>query len=349
MRLLVITQKLDIDDENLGSFHRWLEEFSKHMSNVVVIASFVGRVSLPENVAIYSLGKDRVPGSDVRKRLARVWKFWELFSHHYVRVDAVFFHMIPEFVVAAAPFIVAHRKPTALWYVHKSVTRALRIAESLVDFVFTASELSFRLPSKKVFYTGHAIDTDFFSPATHPNRHTDIRLLTVGRISPVKDYDTILHACALLKDSWREPWTLSIIGGPLMQRDQAYYESLKKLVREKGLERQVFFHGARPWREIPETYREHDVFLSMSTTGSIDKSVLEAMSVGLTVLTANEAFSTLLPPVNFLERRSPELLAARIKQLARENRPNMTLRNSVIEKHSLEKTIKSILHVYTLL
>ena len=41
MRLLIFTQRVDREDENLGSFHRWIEEFAKHFDSVSVIA---GRV-----------------------------------------------------------------------------------------------------------------------------------------------------------------------------------------------------------------------------------------------------------------------------------------------------------------
>lgn len=342
MRLLVITQKVDKNDENLGFFHRWIEEFSKNCSEVAVIANFVGKYDLPRNVRVLSLGKEKG-----KNKITRLMLFWYLFFQNIRRADAVFFHMIPGYVLAAFPFLLFYRKPSALWYVHKSVTRGLALAERLVDWIFTASDLSFRLPSKKVLYTGHAIDTETFQPTTYNLQPTTLRLLTVGRISPVKDIETIIRACGVLKNTWNRQWTLSVVGGPLMPRDIQYLESLKKMMRAEGLESHIHFEGARPFSEIPQLYREHDIFISMSTTGSIDKSVLEAMSSGLTVVTANEAFQSLLPPQYFLEKRSPEFLAERIKMLADENRPSMALRSLVMQKHSLEKTVKKIIDAYS--
>lgn len=340
MKLLIVTQKVDQDDENLGFFHRWIEEFAKHSDGVAVIANSAGSYNLPDNASVFSLGKERRFG-----RWYRIWRFWKLFFREYRRSDAVFFHMIPEFVILAAPLLIFGKKPSALWYVHKSVTWRLKLAERLVSWVFTASELSFRLPSKKVIYTGHAIDTKTFVPSSkfQVSSSHGLRLLTVGRISPVKDIETVIRACAILKDSWDRSWSLSIVGGPLMARDREYLASLKKLVKEGGLEAYVHFEGGRPFGEVPEIYRDHDIFISMSTTGSLDKSVLEAMSSGLTVITANEAFQSLLPPQYFLEKRSPEFLAERIKTLADENRPNTQLRELVISQHSLEGTIAKIL------
>ena len=325
--LLIIAQKIDKNDENLGFFH-----------GLTVIAGATGAYKFPANVKVHSLGKEKGAG-----KLSRLWKFWKLFFHYYPRSDMVLFHMIPEFVVAVSPFLLFSRKPTALWYVHKSVTLWLKFAERLVDWIFTASELSFRLPSKKVIYTGHAIDTNFFVPGNSFHMPSQaFRMLTVGRISPVKDYETIIRACKILKDSWPRPWTLSIVGGPLMGRDKEYLLLLKKQVAELGLERNIVFQGAHSYTEIASLYHDHDMFISMSTTGSIDKAVLEAMSCGLTTITSNEAFSGILKPPYFLERKGAELLAERIKFLADENRPNIALRNSVAREHSLKNTISRI-------
>ena len=342
MKLLVVTQKVDEEDENLGFFHRWLEEFARRSDRVWVVANTVGRCSLPANVEVYSLGKEK--GS---WRILRLWKLWKIFLRLWGRTDAVFFHMIPDFVLMAAPFLVLASKPAALWYTHKSVTKRLKLAEKLVDYIFTASELSFRLPSKKVIFTGHAIDTEFFKPNLKPQilSSSSIRMITIGRISPVKNIETIIHACSLLKNSWDQSWILSIVGGPLMARDYAYFNSLKKNVRDAGLTDRILFYGARPYTEVAEIYNDHDIFISMSSTGSIDKSVLEAMSAGLTVLTANEAFQPILPASYFLEKRSPNFLVGRIKALAYEPRPNSVLRQLVIEHHSLVQTIGKIIKI----
>lgn len=339
MKILIITQKVDKNDEVLGFFHRWIEEFAKFCDSVVVIASSKGEVKLPQNVSVFTFGR--------KWRLFRLYKFWELFSYHYARTDAVFFHMCPEFVLAASPFLISLKKPTALWYVHKSVTRNLKFAERLVEWIFTASELSFRLPSKKVIYTGHAIDTKAFAPIFNSQFSISkgFKLLSIGRISPVKDLETVIRACGILKNSWQRSWSLSIVGGPAMERDKEYLESLKNLVSSLGLQNFVHFTGPRPYTEAPEIYRDHDIFISTSTTGSIDKSVLEAMSSGFTVITANEAFQTLLPEKYFLEKRSPEFLAERIKTLADEPRPNLALRELVVKNHSLEKTIRKIAEI----
>lgn len=348
MNLFIVAQKIDRDDENLGFFHRWVEEFAKHYTGITVIASFVGRHDLPKHIAVFSFGKENGAGL-----LKRIWRYWRLFRRHCRASDAIFFHMIPEFVLAAFPFLLCsasrYGRPSALWYVHKSVTRTLRVAERMIDYVFTASELSFRLPSKKVIITGHAIDTDIFTPdsGSHIRNSRNVRLLTVGRIAPVKDIETMILAGAVLKNVWDRQWTLSVIGGPMSRRDEEYFMRLKSLAGEKGLSDHIFFLGPRPYGAIPAIYRDHDIFISLSRTGSVDKSVLEAMSSGLSVICANEAFQSILPAENFLENRDPEALARRIMALADGRGPREDLRSIVVENHGLARTIKRIVDTLT--
>ena len=342
MKLLIITQSVDKNDENLGAFYYWWEKMAQHVDRLTIIASKVGAHHLPTNVAVYSLGKEQG-----RDWIGRIWKFVELFSDHYARSDAVLFHQIPEFVLAAAPFLLGRKRIAALWYAHGSVSRRLRWAERLADHIFTSSELGFRISSKKVFHLGQAINTDLFYPVTSnpvtnhqlPVTGNGLRLITVGRISPVKHYETIINALAILRSQWGRSWTLSIVGGPITPGDYAYTEKIKGVIREKGLENQIHFYGQRPYSEIAETLREHDLFLNVSRTGSLDKAVLEAMACGLTVITSNEAYRTVLPPTYFLEQISPEFLAARIKSLADEPRPNTALREIVLRDHALEQTV----------
>src|SRR5438477_10970647 len=123
MKLLIVTQKVNLQDDNLGFFHHWIDEFAKHCEEVVVIAGRTGTYDLPPNVKILSFRK-----SGRESPLRRLWTFWELFSKYYARSDAVFFHMIPEFVIAAAPFLLTNRKRSGLWYVHKSINWKTRLA-----------------------------------------------------------------------------------------------------------------------------------------------------------------------------------------------------------------------------
>ena len=59
MRLLIVTQKVDREDDLLGFFHQWIIEFAKHCESVTVICLEEGSHRLPSNVRVFSLGKER--------------------------------------------------------------------------------------------------------------------------------------------------------------------------------------------------------------------------------------------------------------------------------------------------
>ncbi len=342
MRLLIVTQSVDRDDPNLGAFYCWFDALAERLERLVLIADHVGGHDLGQNVEVYALGKDKEAG-----RMRRLWRFWEFFSRFYADSDAVLFHQIPEFALAGAPFLLSLKKTTALWYAHKSITRRLRAAEQLVDWVFSSSPEGFRLPSKKVIFTGQAIDTNVFFPSSKLQAPSSpLRLITVGRIAPVKECETMIRAVALLpKTIKKQRWSLTFVGAPLLERDHAYLYRLTALVRDLGMQDRIAFAGSQPFTQIPDMLRAHDIFLNLSATGSLDKAVLEAMSCGLSVITANEAYRSILPAPSFLDRVSPETLAQRIRAVAEEERPNHALRSLVCERHSLDRTIEKILGV----
>ena len=156
-RILILTQKVDVNDDVLGFFHGWLEKLAQK-TDLFVIANYVGDYKLPDNVKVFSLGKEKRANSLV-KNLKYQWFLLKLLP----KVDGVFFHMCPEYVIGAHLLPKIFRKKTLLWYTHKAVNWKLKLAEKLIDKIFTASKESFRLSSKKVEITGHGIDADKFS------------------------------------------------------------------------------------------------------------------------------------------------------------------------------------------
>ena len=58
MKLLIITQKVDKNDQLLGFFIEWLRRFSGKFEKITVLCLEKGEFELPENVKVISLGKD---------------------------------------------------------------------------------------------------------------------------------------------------------------------------------------------------------------------------------------------------------------------------------------------------
>ncbi len=337
MRLLIITQKVDINDDALGFFHGWLEKLAGK-ADIFVIANYVGKYDLPENVKVFSLGKERGVG-----RLVKIFKYQWFLLKLLPKVNGVFFHMCPEYVLGAHLWPKIFRKRTLLWYTHKSVNWKLKMAEKLVDKIFTASRESFRLPSKKIEVTGHGIDLDKFKPAETKKDGSKFKIISVGRISPVKNYDLLIDTAEILKNKGFD-YEIKITGTPILESDKIYFEKLKEKISQKKLDDKITFVGPIPNKDIAEFYRESDLFVNFSDTGSLDKAVLEAMACGLKILTSNEAFKNIVPEENFTSK-DLSLIADKIATLSQKE-DSTNLRIFVKNKHNLDKLVEKIIHQF---
>lgn len=338
MRVLVITPKVDPNDDLLGFVHTWMSRLALRVERLHVLQLWAAPSALPPNATVYTMGKDG--GAGKGRQLAR---FVQVVGTLCLRrrVDAVLAHMGPIFAVCAAPFTRAAGLPLALWYAHGAVSPMLRLAHILVDRVGTSSPAGFRLPSAKVRYTGQGIDTDrFVPPAVEPS---DGPLVSIGRISPVKDYETLLNALTRLGARGLQP-RLEIIGSPHLPAEERYLASLRALRTGLGLQDQVRFRPGVPHHAVAPLYQRAALFASASRTGSLDKAVLEALACGRLALTCNEAFSELLdsergrltfPPGD--AATLADLLEAALRTTPAERRARgLALRERVVAEHGVD-------------
>jgi glycosyltransferase involved in cell wall biosynthesis len=340
MRLLICTQALDKRDSNLGFFHRWVEEFAKRCEFVTVICLREGEYSLPDNVRVYSLGKEE--GTSRLTRIRRFFKYIRAFKDDY---DAVFVHMNPEYLILGGYFWRKWGKKVSLWYTHKSVNARLRFALRFVNTIFTASKESFRIEDPRVLIMGHGIDTEAFKPAMK-EASIETRIITIGRIAPSKHLIEMLGVLDELH-ARGERFRFTIVGAPITPVEEAYAKKLEQEIALRPYKEKIKFMGPLIPAELPALLNHQDVFLNFSTTGSMDKAVLEALSIGVPAITTNEAFADLLSPFELYGTdRDYKTLADRIdKIMNRSDRAAVVamLRNKVVERHSLARLIPALI------
>jgi len=280
MRLLIVTQAVDLDDPILGFFHRWIELFAEHCESVTVICLRKGRSALPGNVRVISLGKEQGGG-----RLSYIRAFYAAIRAERKNYDSVFVHMNPEYVILAGWYWRMTGKRIGMWYTHKAVNARLVLATLLSNMVLTASKESFRFSSRKVHIMGHGIDTDAFVASKHPQ---DLRIVTVGRITPAK---RLIEMLAVLDELYRggHGFTFRVLGAAAAKGDHAYEQKLRAEIAKRPYAPSVSM-GAVSNDQLPRALESASVFLHLSTTGSVDKAVLEALATGLPVVTTSGAF-----------------------------------------------------------
>ncbi len=335
MKLLIVTQRIDRDDANLGFFIRWVEAFAEQCAEVVVIANEVKGVTWSHlNISLRSLGKEK--GAS---RFRRLLQYRRILKEELPLSDGVFFHMCPEYAIAAGRLPHKFRKKSILWYVHKEVSTRLRAATFLVSAIFTASRESCRLNSHKIHIVGHGIDTTL--PFSVRGAGESKHFVTVGRISPVKDLFTILRGFERIQTALPDS-DLSVIGEPITSVDCAYRAEMLKQVTSPRIH----------WKSLPfgEAYNQsgYTAFVHASRTGSMDKAVLEALAAGLPVFTSSEAFSNEIPGVTKFAEGNPADLAEKIAKAFEKGEIgyNEAGREWVKKYHNLDALVKKIVDFY---
>lgn len=105
----------------------------------------------------------------------------------------------------------------------------------------------------------------------------------VGRIMPEKDLETWIRAAAIVAK--RYPHAKYVLVGE--GRDGTTLDELKALAASLGIADQLIFPGFR--RDLPQVYAAFDVFVMSSLREGLPNSILEAMALGVPVVTTDVA------------------------------------------------------------
>lgn len=287
MRLLLFNLATDRDDAILGFTTRWLWALAERVKFIHVITMRAGHLDLPDNVRVYSVGKEK-GHSEIRRCL----KFYQLLFRVLGedKIDACFSHMMPLFTVLAGPVLKTKKIPIVTWFAHPNLTWTLRLAHRLSDRMVASVATAYPYKKDKLTVVGQGIDTELFSPG-EPGSQTDPAvILCVGRLSPVKDHPTLLKAVSLLRRIYDRPFRVTLVGAAAAARDESYVRSLHAQIKELGLEQIVDFEPAVAMEKLPFWYRRCSVLANMTPTGSGDKVVFEAMACAKPCLVASEGF-----------------------------------------------------------
>lgn len=116
-----------------------------------------------------------------------------------------------------------------------------------------------------------------------PEERTDNLILAVGRLHPIKGFQTLIEALALLRDRGQS-FRCDIVGdGPLR-------ESLQALVNSHGLQDRVQLLGAQPQETIRQLLQQSSIFALPSQVAAdggrdgIPVALMEAMASGPAVV-----------------------------------------------------------------
>ena len=339
------TQVVDADDPHLAQTLDMLRALAARCDEVLVLCDHVGRHDLPPNVLYSTFGAS--------SKAVRALQF-ERGILSSGRPDAFLAHMVPRYVVLAAPVYRARRVPLLLWYTHWNASRELRLATRLSDVALSVQTRSFPLESPKVRGIGHAIDLSRFEArAAAPEIDGPLRVLTLGRTEPRKQLGTLLDAVERGADV-----RVELRGPQINEAERRHLVELRSRVAASPiLSERVAIQGPVARDRVPDLIRASDVVVSLTrgdtAGGALDKVVYEASACAVPVVACNPHFEDVLgdagPRLLFRAGDADDLVAVldRLRDLPAGSRTalGLELRRRVEQSHSSASWAESVLSV----
>jgi len=343
MKLLIITQKVDKNDPILGFFHRWIEEFAKNYEKITVVCLGQGEFNLPQNVKVLSLGKERG-----LSRFKYIWNFYKYLWQERKNYDKVFVHMNQEYVLLGGWWWHLSRKQIFFWRNHPNGNWLTILAVIFAHNVFCTSPFSFTARFDKTKIMPAGVDTSFF------RRRREIvkkerSILYLGRISRIKKIEVFIKALAILKQK-AVNFSATIVGDPSLGAEN-YFGELKKLVIGQGLELFISFSPSVLHKKTLDFYNQNEVFVNLTPSGSLDKTILEAMACGSIILLSNRSFEGKIASDLIFTEFDEKDLADKLEKIfnlsnTQKEELGLSLRKFVVENQSLNLLLEKFIEYF---
>ncbi len=226
--------------------------------------------------------------------------------------------------------------------------------QSLVDY-FISNSVSLKnfykeklgIPEKKLRVVYSPIDTDDNSSLAQFNKEDYFIVGTVGRIAKEKRQQDIIRAIKLLRDGGCKIKLIVIGDGPEKKH-------LQDLTKKLELNNEIIFKGEQ--KEVYFWYKTFDVFVLASNYEGMSNALLEAMSIGLPVITTDipenqeiikDGETGLLVPVH-----NPKIIAEKIKLIMENqelrNRLSVNSKKFISDNFSLASFLEKISQIIEL-
>ena len=342
-RIVFVTQQVDPDHPALGATVAKIAALARLVDEVAVLADGAVPEAVPERCRVRTFAAPTKAGRGLRFETA-------LARELRPRPLAVVAHMCPIYAVLAAPLARPLGVPIVLWYTHWHASATLRLAARVANRIASVDTRSFPLASRKVRAIGHGIDVGEFACREQPAAANGaVRALALGRYSPSKGLQEVLHAVRLAVDDGVDV-RLSAHGPTLSALERDHRRTLARLVDALELSDRVELGDALPRADVPALFERSDVLVNNMRAGAPDKAVYEAAASCLPVLASNPVFDTLLDERFRFARDEPADLAGRLTEFAdlddgARRDVGRTLRRRVEDGHSVERWATRLLEV----
>jgi glycosyltransferase involved in cell wall biosynthesis len=327
MRLVFVTQQVDPQHPVLGAAVAKIRALAARVDTVDVLALRAVNGALPGNCDVSTFG--------ARTQALRGVRYMATLAPMIAkRPNALIAHMSPIYALLAAPLAKPLGTQLLLWYAQQTTNQLLERTERVVDAIFTVAPQSFPFASPKVRAIGHGIDVAAYA-CTPPSR--GLRLLGLGRCSPVKRWEIPLRALVEVEDA-----ELVLHGTEAREGDAEHRRELERLAAELGVSDRVRFGGALPHGHVPQALAACDALVNATRGGAADKAVFEAAAACRPAFASSPALAGILPAELRFDDASS--LAERLRAFRSADRVALgrELRERVVAEHSVDHWADSV-------
>ncbi|VAX36128.1 FIG00929567: hypothetical protein [hydrothermal vent metagenome] len=268
---------------NTGGLERLLSDFSRLHNKEQFHLDFVAMKSVGKFADEIQENHCRVTQLQATGRWKQIYELTRFLKEN--QIDVVHTHNTYPHINATiaarwagVPVVVNTRHGQRLGHGWKS-RQQYRIASWLADCIVNVSDDAARLcektdgiAKKKVTRIWNGIDLEKFTFTGPQQKPTAI---SVARLSPEKDFATLLQAVAIVVRNIPD-FQLTMVG------DGQERSSLEQLTAELHLSGHVQFLGDRS--DVPQLLAQAGFFVSSSLSEGISLTLLEAMAVGLPIV-----------------------------------------------------------------
>lgn len=348
MKLLIITQKVDKTDPVLGFFHNWIINLAQNFDKINVVCLEQHEHNLPQNVFVYSLGKElKSNGYNLKSKLKYIFNFYKYIWKLRGDYDAVFAHMNQEYVILGWTLWKLWGKKIFLWRNHPEGNFLTRVAVWVSDRVFCTSPQSFTARYKKTELVPIGVDIERFKDLKIERLKKSI--LFLGRMDKIKRPDLLLEALDILHKKGIN-FVCDFYGDPTKGSEE-FYVSLQTKTSELGLQNKVYFYPGVSNNQTPTIYSDHEIFVNLTALGSMDKTILEAGACGCIPISINKILDGETEADLTIGEVNPESVAERLTEILgksedRKQIIRQQIRKFIEEKHSLDALIQKLSKIF---
>ncbi len=260
-----------------------------HSSSVIAIS---GSEQLSPSDGVYCLGCTSLYSFQVYSKLVSIFQ-----SSSFIDADIVHVHLFPALLIVpaalwkagwkgklfASEHSTSNRRRNTLWgkladkFTYKPYNNIICVSNAVKD----ALDVWQPATRTKTVVISNGARLELFKPVKREAFHKPVSILSVGRLTPAKNYHKALEAVSLLAKQNRDKvefvWT---IAGNGKLKDE-----LLKHVDDLNLSAKVKLLGTR--NDIPELLKKADIFFIPSTWEGFGIAAVEAMASGLPVVASD--------------------------------------------------------------